>query len=123
MTFVVAERKICPWDNSAINLCEFRGNGKEPDYCNRVCGRRMYNFRRIYDNTKQQLQLMGRKVPETGKLSKMTVRFFELADEYISLGLRADVLRIYLDAMIDGKDCCIVESLFQKRIEEGRKLY
>lgn len=122
MTFQIPARKYCFWDNGAINLRAFRGNGKEPDFCDRLCNKRMYNFRRIYDNTLQQLKLVQGDLPDTGEFSKETAKFFDYAEQYLALGLRADILRIHLDAMADGKHCSIVDFVFKQKINEGLKL-
>lgn len=122
MTFQITARKYCTWCNGVINLCGFRGNGKEPDFCDRTHNRRMYNFKKIYNNTMQQLAIAKESMDTYDGFETETVKFFEYSETYLNLGLRADVLRVHLDAVSDGRKYCIVESVFRKKIEEGRSL-
>ena len=121
MTFQIIKTKHCKWDNQVINLCARRGNGKQSDFCDSSCNRKMYKFKKIFDNIMRQLELTH-ELPETGELSKEVLKFMVLLKEYLDLGLRADIIILYFEAMVDGKKCSTLESVFIKKTEIGRRL-
>ena len=122
MTFQIAVTKYCLWCNMAMNTYGDRGNGKERRCCDRICGRKMYNFKKIFDNTIAQLQLMGDDIPQTGELNTEVKKFMTCLNDYLELGMRADVVIPAFEAMVEGRNCSTLDFIFTERIQLGRRM-
>lgn len=120
MTYVVISRS-CKYCGDAMNHCGDRGNGKQRDFCDRECSRKMYIIKKRIANYIAYMELRKHIVDKDGEFAEGPFKFIQLVSEYFDTGLPAKKILVHLNAALDGKNMVPVKEVFQNMIEWKRK--
>lgn len=83
--------------------------------------KKMYIFKKIFENTLQQLNLKGKQLTKNGELSEEVLKFMMYLTDYMNYGLRIDIVDQHMISIIEGRSNTI-DFVFKEKIEFGKRL-
>lgn len=112
MTYQILYR-YCKFCDDTINHCGDRGNGKQRDFCDTQCQRKMYTMKKRIENYMKQMSLRNNEFESDGEFTVSNFTFVQLATEYLQSNLPASRIAVHLNAALEGKKSSPFIDLFR----------
>lgn len=120
MTYQILYR-YCKFCDDPMNHCGDRGNGKQRDFCDTQCQRKMYTMKKRIENYMKQMNLRNNKFEPEGEFTENNFKFVQLAIDYLQSNLPASRIAVHLNAALEGKNSSPFEDMFRIVAENNGK--